>query len=855
MKPKDKNYLSLQFWHKIYTKDGSDFQSFFESIMQKAFPEFQKIRPYGKMGDGGNDGYIKKLGAYYQVYAPDSPSIKEAEAAKKLKDDFEKLKNEWNQISEIKKYYFVYNDKNKGSIQRLEETITILKKSNTNIEFEIFNPNKLEKVFFSLDDADMLNLGFDIDSMKAIANAYEYLKLVEIALDREDANQAFTIHKQIDNIIKSINDEKLEFEYKLLRGRCLQKLERINEAKEIYQNLSKRYLTDPRPNLYQAEIFLSEKKYGLNKLLLEQADQTHWLHKVEELIRKSTLGEKIDFSLIDEKSFPEDPIIKSNFYRLYSRFYEQAKDTKMADNFIEKAIFFNPNRFSNYDVNLYFIENRLFTSLQKNENFENDLDDFLREVGKVEKKFSELGNLRERSKATLLLRKLSVHRVKENIRDHESIVRKIFDIILKCYFDQHIESILIGLLWGIYLPREDLTNLISYLKQTDVDIDNRLSESIIVQFILHNLLFSEGKKFFIEKGKKEYVSFIENIENKEYEKVITFLKDNTTFAISISDSLKDYFELRELIIQHLPDDKYQTKEKLLLLLYSDKNDTNKAFEILKEINLSASRYIESRELFKVVQKKNAWEIEIRLIEKLLQFEKDPKILINLKLQLFNAHSNLKDYLGSIKIGEEILDEYANKNDIDPKNKEALLAHTIQSYLKRGEDDKANEILNKYKFLSSAPEFKVNIETEVYIKNNLGAEALNSLVSAVKIKKRLSPEEYASLFYLLIQIDNQIKIELLSFEKVESNCFVKLKNQDMWYYIGEDDELDATKINIHHSNYDLFIDKKVGNIINFSGKYSSKEIIETIEIIFPIEKYIFWQSRYNFEKLSKEERWG
>ena len=35
---------------------------------------------------------------------------------------------------------------------------------------------------------------------------------------------------------------------------------------------------------------------------------------------------------------------------------------EMADNFIEKAIHLNPNRFSNYDVKLSLIEGRLFSS-------------------------------------------------------------------------------------------------------------------------------------------------------------------------------------------------------------------------------------------------------------------------------------------------------------------------------------------------------------------------------------------------------------------------------------------------------------------------------------------------------------
>ena len=92
MKPLDRNYLSLQFRVKIYTKNGTEFHSFFENIMEKAYSDYQKIKPHGIEGDRGNDGYIKNSGIYYQVYAPEVPSIKLAEAVRKLKEDFEKLK-------------------------------------------------------------------------------------------------------------------------------------------------------------------------------------------------------------------------------------------------------------------------------------------------------------------------------------------------------------------------------------------------------------------------------------------------------------------------------------------------------------------------------------------------------------------------------------------------------------------------------------------------------------------------------------------------------------------------------------------------------------------------------------------
>jgi hypothetical protein len=104
MKPLDKHYLSLQFKIKIYSKNGTEFQSFFESIMEKAFLDFQKIRPYGNKGDAGNDGYRKESGIYYQVYAPNTPKAKESDAAEKLNSDFIKLQISWNEISKIQEY-------------------------------------------------------------------------------------------------------------------------------------------------------------------------------------------------------------------------------------------------------------------------------------------------------------------------------------------------------------------------------------------------------------------------------------------------------------------------------------------------------------------------------------------------------------------------------------------------------------------------------------------------------------------------------------------------------------------------------------------------------------------------------
>ena len=155
--------------------------------MGEAFDGFRKIPSGG--GDGGNDGWIRSIGRYYQVYAPDVPATKDSEAAKKLKEDFDKLKKNWDYIAEIKEYYFVYNDKYAGA-KKPEEVLAELRKENSNIKFDLFLAEDLEDVFFQLDEANILGLGFNIDQRIAISNGLEYLKKVEIELDREHARYA-----------------------------------------------------------------------------------------------------------------------------------------------------------------------------------------------------------------------------------------------------------------------------------------------------------------------------------------------------------------------------------------------------------------------------------------------------------------------------------------------------------------------------------------------------------------------------------------------------------------------------------------------------------------------------------------
>ncbi len=385
----DTNYLRLQFWLRIHEKNATEFQSFFEDIMEKAFPDFLKIRPYGNKGDSGNDGYRPDAGIYYQVYAPKNPKEKEAGAAQKLKKDFQKLKTAWDQISKVKTFYFVFNDKGAGTGIEIERALAELRSANQNIEFKKLIAKDLEEIFFKLKDEQILALGFGIDLTNALRIARESLAKLEVDLDRDNGKFVIRALENQKNIILSLDDENLLIEYEILEARALWKFERIKEAKQKYESLCKRYPNDPRAFLYLAELYLNDEDLEKNEELLKHAeriDRNHWLLALERLIREHRLGNQIDFVSIDEDSFPTDPRARSNFYRLYAFFLERAGDQVRAESFIERAIHLNPERITNHLVKLSILEGRIFSPAVDTEKLQKDAADFLSQIDALEQK-------------------------------------------------------------------------------------------------------------------------------------------------------------------------------------------------------------------------------------------------------------------------------------------------------------------------------------------------------------------------------------------------------------------------------------------------------------------------------------
>ena len=189
-----------------------------------------------------------------------------------------------------------------------------------------------------------MDLDFNIDQRQAIADSYIYLEGIKTEFDRENALFAQKLLNNVKEIVSALGDESLSLEYEILECRCLQKFEKIDDAKKKYESISKRFPNDSRPILYLAEIYLNDKDLERNNQLLEKArkiDSDNWLLKLEQFLRKLRLDEKIDIEDLDEKTFPDDPKVKANFYRLYAPVLENSGNQIKADSYAEKAISLN----------------------------------------------------------------------------------------------------------------------------------------------------------------------------------------------------------------------------------------------------------------------------------------------------------------------------------------------------------------------------------------------------------------------------------------------------------------------------------------------------------------------------------
>ena len=845
MEVRDKQYLHLQFVERIFKNWGFEFESFFANIMQKYYPSgFQKIRP---VQDGGNDGYVHESGIYYQVYAPLNSVGTENDAKNKMINDFNKLKSKWDAISKISKYNFVYNDKYIG-ISHLASARAELESENPGIEFNIIGAHKLENIFFELSSEDMLQLHFDLQTLKVIEIINKQFTQIKHAIFIENFMLARVLLTYLDGIVKELNNNEVFLEYDLLNARLLHKEELVDKSIEQCLSIINRYNNDVRAYLFLAGIYLSISDVENNQKLLSKAekiDSHYWRYEFENLRRKLHFKESFDYNSFPITNYQNEA--KSHFNVLLSQFAIKANDFESAITFISHAVRYNEQKPMNLCVNLEiawlkkYNENKSLDKLKAKAN----LTCHLKDIDAIE---SKIINWTSRTRLFFNFHKFSVNFFLENISSWDKYYFQTLNGVYECYFDNSIDSILSQILSISVLNSTELNKVCEYLIRCRANISKDLSRVLFTQFCYNNSLFSDGERFY-SVIQNDHLSLVNLLKSEEYDSFCEIIKDDLGFKVILVYSLGTIPILRRKLINLLPvDDGNFFQERALCLYYLDLGEVDNAYKELQKINFEKISFIECLKLLEIVRKKQSLEFEIKLLDIIIGVEKlNSDNAWEWIFQKFIALLKLRSSLDVCSIGEILLATLPPA--IEDGKFEFILANTIEGFLFRGEHSTALSVLTRHSSFKFSSMFILNISVKVYIKNNIPNLALEAIIQGIKLQQKVMPEDYSARYMDLLEITNCVSIQ--SMPQVINNTFVKLKDKDQWYFIGDDNQLDATLIDVTNRLHQCFIDKNIGTELSLN-KFD-KISKDTIELVFTYHQYIPHRIMWSFNTLCFENR--
>lgn len=144
----------LVFRVQCAERTGSEFQSFFEQIMEKLDPSFVKIKPSGQEGDWKCDGWLPASGTCFQVYAPENLTVSETVA--KIKADFAGALKKWK--GQMKRWIFVWSARESGIPAAVLSCLNELAEENPQIEVDQWGRERLWQQVKTLSESDRVDL-------------------------------------------------------------------------------------------------------------------------------------------------------------------------------------------------------------------------------------------------------------------------------------------------------------------------------------------------------------------------------------------------------------------------------------------------------------------------------------------------------------------------------------------------------------------------------------------------------------------------------------------------------------------------------------------------------------------------
>lgn len=193
-------FYEVLFDNKFLRLKGIAFQDFVCDILERRYSggDFIRVRPWGKIGDRKNDGYIASRRMLLQMYAPNEMTVQKT--IQKMEEDYTEAVPYWKKFFDI--WTFVHNSR-EGLGPEQTKKLLELNSMHTNIRCIPWGFPEIRKEIFQLSDPDLVSLLGQAPSRFSMVN----LRSVEI----EAVIKALPgINQPIDVPIKPIRGDKIK---------------------------------------------------------------------------------------------------------------------------------------------------------------------------------------------------------------------------------------------------------------------------------------------------------------------------------------------------------------------------------------------------------------------------------------------------------------------------------------------------------------------------------------------------------------------------------------------------------------------------------------------------------------------
>ena len=182
-----RSFRELQLKVAFLEKRGTAFQDFFSDIMELVHPgDFQRVCPWGNVGDRKCDGFRSSDRTLFAIYAPEpGEKVKLSKWVNKIDSDFTGALPYWQ--NHFEQWTFVHN-REQGLPPDVLSKLEQLQKDHPDLKIVRMGPTELRKAALNLGETELLGLlGPAVSSSDFAAVGFDQIRVVVEAVASQPA--------------------------------------------------------------------------------------------------------------------------------------------------------------------------------------------------------------------------------------------------------------------------------------------------------------------------------------------------------------------------------------------------------------------------------------------------------------------------------------------------------------------------------------------------------------------------------------------------------------------------------------------------------------------------------------------